>query len=121
MSGKLRSDIVRATSNWRKSGPRHDSVIVQGISGLWFAQIHYFFEIRHADKVYRVAYVRRFVTIGRDRTGFIQLRDHNEDIFVFTEAIIRSCHIVTVSPGSSIRVVQDLSSPDMYLRLNTVH
>ncbi|KAH9843497.1 uncharacterized protein C8Q71DRAFT_719279 [Rhodofomes roseus] len=105
-SGGINQDIVRATPKWRRTGPRHDTVIVDGgEDGVWFGRVYMLCEIHVNSQAYHLVYLRRF--------GYIRLVDDQEDTFVFAESIVRTCHIVTLEPDAQELTVQDITDPDI--------
>ncbi|KAG9094666.1 hypothetical protein FS749_012061 [Ceratobasidium sp. UAMH 11750] len=112
-------DVARATESWRNQGPRNDYVIASDKGEFFVAQILKLFHLRiRRDAMHPLVYARLFRVDRRSKTmGFIELTDTGTQTFIFPDAIIRSC--VVLSPGikESKHVLWDLEGADMYLRL----
>lgn len=117
-------DVLRATPNWRNTGPRHDFVIVQGEEpeGLWFAQILEIFDLQLNGQRYQIAHIRRFQTrLRRSKlTDYIELEDQGVHTFIFLDTIVRSCLVISPNAHAARHIVVDLLDSDMYLRLRQV-
>ncbi|KAG8700988.1 hypothetical protein FRC09_005625 [Ceratobasidium sp. 395] len=114
-------DLARTASNWRKSGPRHDCIIVQDSEegGIWFARLLHILVLQYNGVPYHIAYIRRFYTRpGRSpATGYVELEDRDEHAFIFVDSIVRSCIILSPNVHSNRLVVADLNDSDMFFRL----
>ena len=122
MSGAVKYDCLRATPRWRKSGARHDCALINGPPHLEFVKVFACFTIHLSSRTYRVALVRRFRSVGRHpASDYIQLADANHFDFVFIDTIIRMVHIIPPSTYNPNFTVQDLQSPDIHLRLESLH
>lgn len=118
MSGSLKHDHVHATPKWRKSGPRYDFVSINGTNGLEFAQTYGFYTVSVHPAIYRIALVHNYKSTGRHPSSdYIQLKDQRSTNFVLVDTILRAAHVLPPSTFNSAFTVQDLTSPDMYLRL----
>jgi len=118
MSTSLECEYLRATPRWRKSGPRYDGAIINGPDGHEFAQVYGFFMVTLHPAIYRVALIRRYRCVGRHASSdYIQLEDSDKFDFIFADTIIRAAHILPPSTYNHFFTVQDLTSPDAYLRL----
>jgi len=121
MSAALKYDILRATAQWRKQGPRYDSVLINGADRLEFAKVYGCFSVRLSSMTYRVALIHRYQFIGRHRSSeYIELQDDGDFNFVFVDSIIRLVHILLPSTYNPNFTVQDLQSPDIHLRLKSL-
>jgi hypothetical protein len=68
---------------------------------------------------YRIALIYCYHFVGWHRSSeYIELQDGGDFGFVFVDTIIRALHIL---PPSTCYTVQDLQSPDMHLRLESMH
>ena len=106
---------------WQNSGPRYDSVIIQGQqrSSFFFAEVHGLFSVCIDNTTFGVAIIKSFTRKPRNKiTGYIEL-EVKEGVFdfCFVESIIRTVHILPPTPHNHRFVVQDLTDGDMYLRL----
>ena len=123
VTGDLQREIFHATSTWQNSGPRYDSVIVQGQrrSSLFFAEVHALFSISVDSKTFGVAIIKPFTRKPRNTlTNYIEeLEGPKEGYFdfCFIDSIIRTVHILPPTPHNHRFVVQDLTDGDIYLRL----
>ena len=118
MSATIKYDYVRSTPQWRKTGARYDCVIFNGLNGLEFASILALFTLRMSTTDLRVALIRRYHSVGRHSSSdYIQLQDVNQIDFIFADSIVRAVHILPPSTYNPFLTVQDLSSPDIHLRL----
>ena len=119
MSATLKHDLVRSTPDWRSTGTRYDCVVFNGLNGLEFASILGFFTLQTLTTTeHRVALTRRYCSIGRhSSSGYIQLQDTNQIEFIFVDSIVRAVYILLPSMYNPFFTVQDLSSPDIHLRL----
>lgn len=118
MSASLKHDYLHATPTWRKSGRRYDGALIQGPNGYEFVQIYALYKVSIHPKVYQVALVRHYHFIGRHSSSdYIQLEDKSDTGFIFVETIVRAVHILSPSTYNHFFTVQDLTSPDAYLRL----
>lgn len=118
MSGSLKHDHVHATPKWRKSGSRYDFVSINGTNGLEFAQTCGFYTVSVYPHVYHIALVRHYRSIGHHPSSdYIQLQDSKNINFVFVDTILGAAHILPPTTFNSVFTVQDLTCPDMYLRL----
>lgn len=118
----LQREIIHATSTWQNSGPRYDSVIIQGQqrSSLFFAKVYGFFSVCIGNTAFQVAIVKPFTRKPRNKiTGYVELEEAKEGYFefCFIESIIRTVHILPPTPHNHRSVVQDLTDGDIYLRL----
>jgi hypothetical protein len=131
-SGKVLFDCqetaVRKTENfhvspmWRGSGPRYDSVIIQGStpSSIKFAQVCGMFSISLAERTFRIIIARTYKKRGRNGiTGYIELDGPSDGSFdlYFLESVVRNVHILPPTNSNDRYIVQDLYDGDMYLRL----
>ena len=118
MSATLKYDYVRSTPVWRNAGARYDCVIFNGPNGLEFAKILAFFILHTSTTNYRLALIHQYRSIGRHSSSeYIQLQDQNRKEFIFADSIVRAVHILPSSKYNPFLTVQDLSSPDIHLRL----
>ena len=121
-TGSPQREIFHVTSTWQNSGPRYDSVIIQGQqrSSLFFAEVHGLFSICIDNMTFGVAIVKPFTRKPRNKiTSYIELEEAKEGYFefCFIESIIRTVHILPPTPHNSLFVVQDLTDGDIFLRL----
>jgi hypothetical protein len=121
-TGEPQKEIFHATSTWQNSGPRYDSVIIQGQqrASFFFAEVHSLFSVSIDGITFRVAIVKPFTRKPRNKiTGYIELEEPKEGTFefCFIESIIRTVHILPPTPHNHWYVVQDLTDGDIYLRL----
>ena len=117
-----KTEMFHVSPMWRESGPRRDSVIIQGStsSSVIFVQVCAMFSIRLTDRPFRIIIGRTYKKRGRNKvTGYIELDGAPKESFdfYFLESIIRSVHILPPANGNCRYVVQDLHDGDMYLRL----
>ena len=118
MSAAFKQDYVCSTPHWRNTGPRHDCVVFNGLNGLEFASILALFTLRTLTTDLRVALIRRYHSVGRHSSSdYLQLQDVNQIDFIFADSIVRAVHILPPSTYNPFLTVQDLSSPDIHLRL----
>ena len=122
-TGILQHEIFHVTSTWQNSGPRYDSVIIQGQqrSSFFFAEVHSLFSVCVDDTTFGVAIVKPFTRKPRNKiTGYIELEASKEGNFelCFIESIIRTVHILPPTPHNPLFVVQDLTDGDVYLHLS---
>jgi hypothetical protein len=118
MSAALQHDYVRSTPHWRNTGARYDCVVFNGLNGLEFASILALFTVCTLTTDLRVALIRRYHSVGRHSSSdYIQLQDVNQIEFIFADSIVRAVHILPCSTHNPFLTVQDLSSPDIHLRL----
>jgi len=122
-TGGLQREILHATSTWQNSGPRYDSVIIQGQQGssLFFAEVHGLFSICIDNTTFGVAIVKPFTRKPRNKiTGYIEVEGAKKGNFelCFIESIIRTVHILPPTPHNHHFIVQDLTDGDIYLRLS---
>src|SRR5882757_4231718 len=115
-------EVLHATSTWQNSGPRYDSVIIQGQqrSSFFFAEVHGLFSVCIDGTTFGVAIVMPFTRKPRNKiTGYIELGETKGGFeFCFIESIIRTVHILPPTPHNPQSVVQDLTDGDIYLRLS---
>ena len=120
-TGGLQREIFHVTPTWQNSGPRYDSVIIQGQqrSSLFFAEVRGLFSVCVNSTTFGVAVVKPFIRKPRNKiTGYIELEvKEGEFEFCSVESIIRTVHILPPTPHNQRFVVQDLTDGDMYLRL----
>jgi len=109
---------------WQNSGPRYDSVIIQGQqrSSFFFAEVRGLFSVCIDNTIFGVAIIKPFTRKPRNKiTGYIELEVQEGYFeFCFIESIIRTVHILPPTPHNHRFVVQDLTDGDMYLRLTHV-
>jgi len=122
VTGDLEREIFHATSTWQNSGPRYDSVVVQGQqrSSLFFAEVCALFSVSVGGEAVGVAIIKAFTRKPRNKlTGYIELEEPKEGHFefCFVDSIIRTVHILPPTPHNHRFVVQDLTDGDIYLRL----
>ena len=122
-TGILQHEIFHVTSTWQNSGPRYDSVIIQGQhrSSFFFAEVHSLFSVCVDDTTFGVAIVKPFTRKPRNKTtGYIELEAAKEGNFefCFIESTIRTVHILPPTPHNPLFVVQDLTDGDVYLHLS---
>lgn len=122
VTGDLEKEIFHTTPTWQNSGPRYDSVIIQGQqrSSLFFAKVCALFSVAIDSKAFGVAIIKPFTRKPRNKlTGYIELEGPKEGYFEFCllESIIRTVHILPPTPHNHRFVVQDLTDGDIYLRL----
>lgn len=122
MSATFKKDHPRATPSWMNNGHRYDYAVVNGLNGLEFVQILAFFVIKsRLTPPLALAIVRRFTHAGRHRySNYIQLDGDGGLDIIFVDTIVRA---VVISPASAYNpylTVQDLESPDIYLRLKDI-
>lgn len=118
MSAGLKYEYIRATPKWRKSGERYDAAIINGPEGHEFVQIYAFFKVTIHPNTFFIALVRHYQYMGwHSSSGYIQLKDIDDIDYIFTDTIIRAVHILPKSTYNHFFTVQDLQSPDSYLRL----
>jgi len=121
MSATLKYDLLRATPRWRKTGPRYDSALINGASQLGFAKVYGLFSVRLSSATYRIALIHRYRFMGRHTSSeYIELEDDGDFDFVFVDTIIRSVHILLPSTYNHRFTIQDLQSPDIHLRLESL-
>ena len=121
-TGGLQRGIFHVTSTWQNSGPRYDSVIIQGQqrSSLFFAEVHGLFSVCIDNTTFGVAIVRPFTRKPRNKiTGHIELEGAKGGLFefCFIESIIWAVHILPPTPHNPWFIVQDLTDGDIYLCL----
>lgn len=120
MSSILKQDILRATPKWRGKGARYDCVLINGVDGPQFAKVYILFLLSIASNTYRIAFVRHYDSIGRHpSSNYIRLQESNVG-FVLVDTILRGVHILPPSTLNSFYTAQDLSGPDIHLRLKDV-
>ncbi|KAG8734828.1 hypothetical protein FRC10_011393 [Ceratobasidium sp. 414] len=111
-------DIARSTNSWRNTGPRCDYVIASDGNELFVAQLLKLFKLKARGEQHSIAYTRLPKIGSRSRTtGFIGLTDTKIQKFIFVDAIIRSCVVLSPQIHESKHILWDLEGPDMYLRL----
>jgi hypothetical protein len=121
MSAPLKYDLVHASPRWRKKGPRYDCVLINGADQLEFAKVYGCFTVHFSSVTHRVALIHRYQFVGRHQSSeYIELQDGGDFDFVFIDTIIRSVHILPPSTYNSYFTVQDLQSPDIHLRLESL-
>lgn len=122
MSGQVQRNILRATPRWRGGSPRYDYALINGETNLDFVKIYGCFVVRSPTSSWQVALVHRYSYLGRHRhSGYIQLADKGAVEFIFTDTIIRMVHIVPPSTYNPLYTVQDIQTPDVFLRLQNLH
>jgi len=85
-TGGLQREIFHVTSTWQNSGPRYDSVIIQGQqrSSLFFAEVRGLFSVCVDNTIFEVAIVKPFTRKPRNKiTGYIELEEAKEGHFEF--------------------------------------
>jgi len=93
-----------------------------GDGQLGFVKIYGFFSVRLSSMTYRIALTYRYRFVGQHPSSeYIELQDGGDFGFVFVDTIIRAVHILPPSTYNHRYTVQDLQSPDMHLRLESMH
>jgi hypothetical protein len=88
------------------------------MEGHEFVQLYGFFTVSLHPAVHQVALIRQYQYVGRHASSnYIQLERDDDFDFIFADTIIRAVHILPPSTYNPFFTVQDLTSPDMYLRL----
>jgi hypothetical protein len=111
-------DVMRVTDSWRKQGPRRDYALADEGKGLFVVQLLKLFVLKARGRSHSIIYVRRLQILRRGQTtGYIELFDKDVRNFIFADAIVRSC--VVLSPGIDCQkhVLWDMEGSDMYIRL----
>jgi hypothetical protein len=120
MSAALKHDYIRASPKWRNLGARYDAAIINGPDGHEFVQIYAFLKLTVHSHTFSIALVRHYQQMGRHpSSGYIQLKDIEDFDYIFTDTIIRAVQILPKSTYNNFYTVQDLDSPDSYLRLQS--
>lgn len=111
-------DIIHVSGNWRNNGPRYDTVIVQGLQSIFFAEIRAMFSTKINDSEVQVLVVHMFQTLGRNKSSqYIEVRKLDGFDFILADSVVRACHIIHPTVYNSVYTVQDLVDADMFLRL----
>ncbi|TFK62832.1 hypothetical protein BDN72DRAFT_776652 [Pluteus cervinus] len=126
----LRQEIIRATPNWKNTGPRHDCVFINdapgegrcGFTSLGVAQVQLFFTFEHDQITYPCALVHWFRTVGDEPSSTTRMwkvkplyngANQRVQSIVHANSIVRSAHLVGVYGE------QFLDSKYTYQRSNT--
>ena len=121
MSAVLKYDLLHATPQWRKIGPRYDCVLINGTSQLEFAKVYGLFSVRLSSAAYCVALIHHYHSMGRHTSSeYIELTDNGDFDFIFIDTIISSVHILTPSTYNHCFTIQDLQNPDIHLCLESL-
>jgi hypothetical protein len=109
--GGMRSEYIRAMSNWRKKCPRYDCVFVNsdpsaaGMRGLEVARVRQFFSFRYAGVTYPCALVQWYSRVAEEPdedTGmWVVEPDFNLDgsrfmAVIHLDSIVRAAHLLGV-------------------------
>ena len=123
---------LRCTPDWRKKGPRYDTLLVNLPSKSAVARLRAIFQVNAFGRDWVVAYVTQFRTVKAAHMSSIgqpRVEENTRGNFILLQSAVRAVHLCPSFqcnaqteeplsiPTDKMFYVNDVIDPDMYLRL----